>query len=278
MSAMFNPQDQRILECLRKTKTNHPHLEELFQLYEQLFILQFTFKAGLRGRGEGFCPEGKEIDAVGLWEGIPQVTFDELGLGDGPALELYKSLEALLTRSAVPLPPGDIEPTPARIRGKAREIFAGRGPLLAGASQLDDRIKMISGFVLAPYLQLACEWIMPHIQQQDSWHRGYCPVCGGVPAFAAMHDDSSPRTLLCSRCNGEWSFRRFGCPFCLERDQQTYYPGEEGSYRLYVCGSCRRYIKSIDTRGSAEKHCLPVEVLATVSMDIAARNKGFLPW
>ena len=135
---------------------------------------------------------------------------------------------------------------------------------------------MISGFVLAPYVQLACESIMPHIQQQDTWHRGYCPVCGGAPAFAAMHDEGRPRTLLCSRCNGEWNFRRFGCPFCLDRDHQTYYPSEEGNYRLNVCGSCQRYIKSIDMRGSAEMYCLPVEVLATVSMDIAAGRNGCL--
>jgi hypothetical protein len=270
---MFSLQDQNILECLRKAKALHPHLEELFHLYEQLFQLQFAFKAGLRNQGKGFCPGDKEIDLTHLAEGIPQVTFDELHMEAAPVIDLYKGIETLMIRYAGHLPSGEGEPTPDMIVGYAREIFDGRGPLLVGAGRPADVIRMASGFVLAPYLQMACEFMMPRIAQ-SAWHRGYCPVCGGVPAFAAVRDERSSRTLLCSRCNGEWSFRRFGCPFCLERDHQTYYPSEEGRHRLYVCEACHRYLKSLDMRESACESCLPVEALATVSMDIAAREKG----
>jgi FdhE protein len=131
-----------------------------------------------------------------------------------------------------------------------------------------------SGFVLAPYLQLACDLILPRIPL-NLWYREYCPICGGRPAFAALTSGSGPRTLLCPRCYGEWSYGRIGCPFCKSTDSQTYYSGDEGRYRLYVCGVCNRYIKTVDVRERNMDLCLPVECLVTVSMDIAAQEKGF---
>ena len=44
----LSPQDQNILEHLYKARTAHPDLEALFHFYEQLFQVQFTFKARLK--------------------------------------------------------------------------------------------------------------------------------------------------------------------------------------------------------------------------------------
>ncbi len=44
----LSPQDQNILEHLYKAGTAHPDLEALFHFYEQLFQVQFTFKARLK--------------------------------------------------------------------------------------------------------------------------------------------------------------------------------------------------------------------------------------
>ena len=269
---MFSPLDQNILDHLRKAKTRHGHLGELFNFYEQLFHAQFAFKAQLRGEKGGY-PREKEINLTDLAEGIPQIAFDELNIEVASFVDLYKSIVELLNRDADHPHPAKREPQPDTIVRYAREIFDSRGPLV-GSSQPAELARTASGFVLAPYLQAACECIMPRITQ-SLWHRGYCPVCGGVPSFAALHGEFGFRTLFCSRCNGEWSFRRVGCPFCLESDQQTYYPSEEGRYRLYFCKACNRYLKSLDMRESPSEICLPVEVLATVSMDIAAQEKGY---
>jgi FdhE protein len=128
---------------------------------------------------------------------------------------------------------------------------------------------------LAPYLQLACDLILPRIPL-NLWYREYCPICGGRPAFAALTSETGPRTLLCPRCYGEWDYNRIGCPFCKSTDAQTYYSDDEGSYRLYVCKACTRYLKTVDVRERKRNVCLPVECLVTVSMDIAAQEKGFL--
>ena len=202
------------------------------------------------------------------------MSFDELRMETAPFIDLYSDIASLLIRDAGVLPPDNGEPQQETILAHAREIYTSKVPLV-GASQPMDVIRTASGLVMAPYLQLACECMMPRIAQ-DAWHRGHCPICGGAPSFAVVHAEPAFRTLLCSRCNGEWRFRRMGCPFCLERDHQTYYPAEKGGYRLYVCEACHRYLKSLDMQESASERCLPVETLATVAMDVAAREKGWL--
>ena len=66
-----------------------------------------------------------------------------------------------------------------------------------------------------------------------------------------------------------------GCPFCEETALQTYYPSDDRIYRLYVCDSCRCYLKTIDLREIDRDVCLPVENIVTVSLDSAAREKGY---
>lgn len=270
----FSLQDQNILNHLHMAGDASPHLEALFHFYEELFHLQFAFKAQLKETDHAGFPVDHEIDLTRLASGIPQASFDELHMEAATFVDLYRDVEALLIRDTGYLPPDNGEPLPETILSHAREIFDSRVPLV-GAGQPADVIRAASALVLAPYVQLACERIMPRITQ-DAWHYGYCPVCGGSPSFAVVYAEPAFRTLLCSRCNAEWRFRRLGCPFCMERDHQTYYPGEEGGYRLYVCEACHRYLKSIDMRESASERCLPFETIAAVAMDLAAQEKGSL--
>lgn len=270
----LSSQDQKILEHLHKARNAHPHLEALFHFYEQLFQLQFAFKSRLKEIDQNTYRIDKKIDLNRLAAGIPQVSFDELAMETTPFIDLYRDIAALLTGHTEYLPPANGEPPPESILALAREIMDSRAPLVGGG-QPADGTRTACGLVLAPYLQLASERIMPRLKP-DEWHRGYCPVCGGAPSFAVLYAEPGFRTMLCSRCNGEWRFLRLGCPFCLERDHQTYYPAEEGGYRLYVCEVCQRYLKSLEMPDPASERCLPVENLATVAMDVAAREKGCL--
>jgi hypothetical protein len=270
----FSPQDQKILKYLKKAKTAHADLIALFDFYEQLFQFQLTFKSRLNEEYQPGYWEDKEIDLNRLASGIPQVSFDELQMQAAPFIELFRNIAPLFMQYTGYHPPDTDDPQPKTILDQAREIYNSGVPLV-GAGPSEDMIKAVSGLVLAPYVQLACERIMPRITQ-EAWHRGHCPVCGGAPSFALLHGEPTVRTLLCSRCYAEWRFRRFGCPYCLERDHQTYYPTENGGYRLYVCEACNRYLKSLDLQESPLEPCLPVEMLATVAMDVAAQKKGWL--
>jgi len=267
----FSQRDQKILSDLGKARVSHRDLKELLDFYEGLFRAQFAFKSRLKASGKA-----GEVNPTRLANGLPQITFEELNMPATSFLDLYRTVIRLLIPYAGSIDGVETEPSPEQIIEWAREVFLSGGPLvISGAT--GNGARTAAGFVLAPYLQLACDLILPRIPL-DSWHRGYCPICAGMPAFAALTSESGPRTLLCPRCHGEWSYGRIGCPFCKSTDSQTYYSGEGGRYRLYVCEVCHRYLKTVDARERSMDLCLPVECLVTVPMDIAAREKGFKPY
>jgi hypothetical protein len=270
---LFSERDQTIMAALRKVKPLYRDLEEVLDFYENLFQVQFAFKRQLEASDKAGYLAHREPNLDHLAKGLPQITFEELGMETAPFPDLFRNIFNLLipyTGYTHGLEPA---PLPEKIIEEAREIFLGRGPLINPGSS-GDLTRTASGFVLAPFLQLACERILPRISL-DLWHREYCPLCGGRPAFAALIPETGSRTLLCPRCFGEWSYGRIGCPFCKSTDSQTYYSDEDSRYRLYVCGICSHYLKTIDARDGAPDLCLPVECLLTVSMDVSAQKKGF---
>jgi FdhE protein len=271
----FSQRDQTILSDLRKAHAIHQDLKDLLDFYENIFRAQFAFKSHLRTSGKAGDLAKKEVNLTGLTSGLPQITFEELNMQATPFIDLYKSIAQLLIAYAGKSDGLEREPSPGKIIEWAQEIFLSRGPLVISRTA-GDWARVASGFVLAPYLQWACDLILPRIPL-NLWYREYCPICGGKPAFAALTSESGPRTLLCPRCYGEWDYGRIGCPFCKSTDSQTYYPGDESRYRLYVCEVCNRYLKTVDIREQKMDLCLPVECLVTVSMDIAALERGFIP-
>ncbi|UCB43431.1 MAG: formate dehydrogenase accessory protein FdhE [Dehalococcoidales bacterium] len=111
------------------------------------------------------------------------------------------------------------------------------------------------------------------------WRQGYCPICGGNPDFSFLSKDNGARWLVCSRCDTEWLFQRLKCPYCSNTDQKklSYYTGEEGPYRLYVCDNCKHYLKTIDLRNSKADVLIPLERLLTLEIDAQARDYGYSP-
>jgi hypothetical protein len=283
----FNQRDQKILSELGKARMIHQDIQELLSFYANLFEVQFAFKSRLGALGKAGDLEKKEINLKALSDGFPQITFEELNIQATPFLGLYESIVRILVPFAGNRDGLDTEAPPEKILQWAREIFDSRGPLVIAGPTVN-LARTAAGFVLAPYLQLASDLILPRIPL-DLWYREYCPICGGRPCFAALTSGAGhktapaggglsyagTRTLLCPRCYGEWSYDRIGCPFCKSRDSQTYYSDDEGRYRLYVCEACKQYIKTIDMREADMDLCLPIECLVTVSLDIAAQEKGF---
>jgi formate dehydrogenase maturation protein FdhE len=129
---------------------------------------------------------------------------------------------------------------------------------------------------LRPFLRARARELAPLVADAG-WRRGYCPVCGGEPDMAALRKGSGRRRLLCSRCDSEWTFRRLGCPFCGNEEpaRLAYQPSDDRVYRLSVCESCRRYLKTIELRGAAAEHPLAAERVLTAGMDAAAERAGY---
>jgi FdhE protein len=211
-------------------------------------------------------------------QGLPLVSFDQLPLEQKSFAELVSTVTQLLIDHDPDLAQQEIPEDAAESLALAEQRFEenqARGEPVeekAGPS-----LKQVAvDLALKPYLEWAAEEVLSHLEQ-ERWEQGYCPVCGGDPDFATLDAETGSRRLLCSRCSGEWSYPRVKCPFCGTADHTklSYYPGEDGVYRLYVCEACSRYLKTIDLREVGREVLIPVERINTVAMDAAARKAGY---
>ena len=86
------------------------------------------------------------------------------------------------------------------------------------------------------------------------------------------------RFLLCGFCWHKWSSKRLYCPFCDNTDNKTLnylYSEEEKEYRIDLCDKCKKYIKTIDTRKTERIIYPPLEQVATLHLDIKAKEMKY---
>ena len=112
-----------------------------------------------------------------------------------------------------------------------------------------------------------------------------CPLCyevnvlpEGGPGGGVAEDATYVARALDGLCQtAQWPSARLGCPFCGTTDHTklSYFPSDDGVYRLYVCQECRRYLKTIDMRQVHRVILLPLERVTSVAMDAAALEAGY---
>lgn len=109
------------------------------------------------------------------------------------------------------------------------------------------------------------------MRKEEEWLRAYCPVCGALPSLAhVLHDQ--PRTLACGCCLESWQFKRIGCPFCGNDDQNQLSVltiEQEPLFRLDACGACHGYLKTYLGEGDMNLH---LSDWSTSHLDLLARE------
>jgi formate dehydrogenase maturation protein FdhE len=137
---------------------------------------------------------------------------------------------------------------------------------------------LVQVLVLAirPFLARCAEVVMQRIDL-SGWRHGHCPCCGWEPDFAVI-TPSADRRLICGRCFAQWSFGAHTCPFCANDDRSliTSFATRDGRYRVYACDVCRRYVKAYDGRSAARPVLVSVDSIATLPLDAAAIQKGYV--
>jgi hypothetical protein len=119
---------------------------------------------------------------------------------------------------------------------------------------------------------------------RDEWTGAACPACGGLSQVSVIAEESgefmggSPRSLVCGRCAGWWTFPRALCTWCGEGDPRrlpSFVPDERRVARIDGCETCSSYVKTFDLReaGGIELVAL-VDDVATVSLDLWANDQG----
>ena len=160
-----------------------------------------------------------------------------------------------------------------------RFVSGDRQGLAAWARELGvdgDLMCLVIKWALAPSWSRLREVEAERLKDAD-WRDMVCPLCGAGPYLARLEKDGS-RTLACGLCGQEWRFPRLQCPFCGTDDRSvlSYLSAEDGTgYRIDVCGLCRHYIKTVDSREFEE--VLPLELvdLLTQHLDLVARERGY---
>jgi formate dehydrogenase maturation protein FdhE len=144
----------------------------------------------------------------------------------------------------------------------------------AGVEMLDE----VLAWALRPFLVRTADVLQQRggAAPFGAWTRGLCPVCGGEPDFACI-TTSGERLLICGRCHTRWPTTPFACPFCGEADRQriTSFATPDGTYRVMACQTCKRYLKTFDSR-RADRGVMPtVDTIATLPLDAVVMQKGF---
>ena len=119
---------------------------------------------------------------------------------------------------------------------------------------------------------------------RGEWTGSACPACGGLPQASVIAEESgefmggSPRSLVCGRCAGWWTFPRATCPECGEDDPRRlapFVPDGRRAVRVDACETCGSYIKTFDLRQAGAVSIVPlVDDVATVSLDVWAHDQG----
>jgi len=134
----------------------------------------------------------------------------------------------------------------------------------------------VLALAMRPFLARCAEVLMQR-PELATWSHGHCPCCGWEPDFAVVLP-TGDRRLICGRCLAQWAFGAFTCPFCSndDRSQITSFATRDGRYRVYACDVCRRYLKAYDARNASRPVMVSVDSIATLPLDAAAMQRGYV--
>jgi hypothetical protein len=154
-------------------------------------------------------------------------------------------------------------------------VDAGERPprIPEGAPASLDQVLLLA---LRPFLARCAESLLQRADFSE-WRHGHCPICGWEPEFAVI-TPTADRRLICGRCVAQWAFGSLVCPFCSndDRTQLTSFATRDGLYRVQACDVCRRYLKAYDARNAARPVMVAVDTIATLPLDAAAMQKGYV--
>jgi len=134
-------------------------------------------------------------------------------------------------------------------------------------------------FFIRACLQPLTEHVQLQLPKDANYNGNRCPVCDGRPQTAILRaeGEGASRSLLCSFCLYEWTFRRLACPWCGEHNKEKLprYSAEECTYvHVEACDTCQRYLKAIDL--TVNGNAVPlVDEVALAVLDVWATRHGY---
>jgi FdhE protein len=173
---------------------------------------------------------------------------------------------------------------PAELQLAARTIrqtgeLRWRETIASGLSFGQTSLSAPEHFLSRSCLQPVAEHLQLQLRKDPNYTGDVCPACGGLPQVAVLRPEGegASRSLICSFCLREWTFRRIVCPSCGEEDKEKLarYSAKECKYvHVEACDSCRGYIKAVDM--TVNGHAVPlVDEAALAVFDVWATQRGY---
>jgi hypothetical protein len=268
--------------AFRQLRTAQPELAGAIDMQVDIVVMQHRVQARL-------STPWLEFDAAWLarqlTEGRPIVRFEEIPFDWSEFRGLFRQVSDVLRRHEV-LEAGDLErlqqlmregrPSRDDVAGWYDETASRPAPRPAGRQDVGEAVGQVLTLSARPFLARTIETLHQRVDLQP-WSRPYCPFCGGDAELALLLRPGE-RRLVCGRCTGVWPFPEHACPHCDNRlpGYQTSYASRDGQYRLVGCDACRRYIKAFDARKANRPFILDVDTIATLPLDAAALQRGYM--
>ena len=146
-------------------------------------------------------------------------------------------------------------------------------------SSRDTSSDPVRDFFARACLQPVAENLQLQLQKNEHYIGSVCQICGALPQMTVLRPEGegSSRSLLCSFCFCEWSFRRVICPRCGEEEKEKLprYSSEQWNYvHVEACETCKHYLKAIDL--SINGLAVPlVDEAALAVLDVWATERGY---
>ncbi|MBW2602539.1 MAG: formate dehydrogenase accessory protein FdhE [Deltaproteobacteria bacterium] len=273
-----------IKKAVAALKVARPAYEGLLDFYEKLCLAQEASK------------EDIELDPIEISEDLlsvkrkerfPLINTTDFAIDVKASEALLEKFCRLASDSNKVLAQNASKITEALATGSLKasalfsKILAGDDAYLdeiAGRLDIDKKILAFAAYSsIRPSLCLCAEKLSAYLDKESIWGKGYCPICGSQPSLSILRGEGGKRSFVCSFCANEWETIRIYCPFCENKDQKSlnyFFSEEEKDCRVDVCDKCKKYIKTIDVRKLQRPMYPVVEQIATLHLDMMAREQG----
>lgn len=279
--AGFTPEEIR--KAAEEIKKNKPEFATMLNLYESIFIAQEKAKK-IVSLPEFKIPEEKL--SIKQAEYFPLADISEFSIDYDVSEKLFMEICDILDAND-----NELSETVKKISALTAEKKIDLTKLFASFIKEDESLfneaekkhnidKQVLGFVvynaLLPSLTSFSEMISENLGKDTDWDKGYCPVCGSMPALS-LFEENGKRFLICGFCGHKWGSKRMYCPYCENDDHETlrYYSiDNEEEYRVDVCDKCKKYIKAVDIKKTARTIYPPLEIRSTPYIDLKFEKMG----
>ena len=273
----------QIRKAVAAVKEERPAYAELLDFYEKLFLAQEAAKAQVQLEPTLIS---EDLLLMKRKEALPLINREDFVIDKRASEALLGEICSVATATNEILAKTATKVADAVDKGIVdtsalfSRILSEDETNLGEAAQELDIDKKILGFLvyssIRPSLSLCAEQLATYLDNNAPKENGYCPICGSPPVLSILGDEGE-RSLVCSFCGHEWMARRLCCPFCDNKDPKTwhyFFSQEEKAYRVEVCDSCRKYLKTVDTRKTNHPLYPLVEQISTLHLDLLAQEQG----